>query len=99
MCIVTKTTFNYINYTSLFPQDDASPAALTDLCLTYLSQNLERFCVTRPDGSLSFRDAILFPQELADQLLAKMATEGRFGAKHATSDGSRVDDATNLDTN
>ncbi|CAG01679.1 unnamed protein product, partial [Tetraodon nigroviridis] len=57
-------------------QDDASPAALTDLCLTYLSQNLERFCATRPDGSLGFRDAILFPQELADQLLAKMATEG-----------------------
>uniref|UniRef100_A0A674NDN1 Zyg-11 family member, cell cycle regulator n=1 Tax=Takifugu rubripes TaxID=31033 RepID=A0A674NDN1_TAKRU len=56
--------------------DDASPAALTDLCLTFLSQNLERFCATRPDGSLSFRDAILFPQELADQLLAKMATEG-----------------------
>lgn len=37
-----------------------------------------------PDGSLSFRDAILFPQELADQLLAKMATEGKSGAKHAT---------------
>lgn len=63
------------------PQDDASPAALTDLCLAYLSQNLERFCVMRPDGSLCFRDAILFPQELADQLLAKMATEGKSGAK------------------
>lgn len=30
----------------------------------------------RPDGSLRFREAVLFPQELADQLLAKMATEG-----------------------
>lgn len=83
-----------------FPtQDDASPAALTDLCLTYVSQNLERFCVTRPDGSLSFRDAILFPQELTDQLLAKMATEGKSAAKHANSDGSHVDDAANLDMN
>uniref|UniRef100_A0A672ZSN5 Zyg-11 homolog (C. elegans) n=1 Tax=Sphaeramia orbicularis TaxID=375764 RepID=A0A672ZSN5_9TELE len=57
-------------------QDEASPAALTDLCLTYVSQNLECFCVKRPDGSLCFREAVLFPQELADQLLAKMATEG-----------------------
>lgn len=60
-------------------QDDASPAALTDLCLTYVSQNLECFCVKRPDGSLCFREAVLFPQELADQLLAKMATEGKPG--------------------
>ena len=66
----------------IFPfcsQDDASPAALTDLCLTYVSQNLECFCVKRPDGSLCFREAVLFPQELADQLLAKMATEGKPG--------------------
>lgn len=77
------------------PQDDASPAALTDLCLTFLSQNLERFCATRPDGSLSFRDAILFPQELADQLLAKMATEGKCGAKHAPLNCSSVDNVNN----
>uniref|UniRef100_A0A8C8DLJ7 Zyg-11 family member, cell cycle regulator n=1 Tax=Oryzias sinensis TaxID=183150 RepID=A0A8C8DLJ7_9TELE len=57
-------------------QDDASPAALTDLCLTYVSQHLDCFCVKRPDGSLCFREAVLFPQELADQLLAKMAMEG-----------------------
>lgn len=62
-------------------QDDASPAALTDLCLTYVSQNLDCFCVKRPDGSLCFREAVLFPQELADQLLAKMATEGKPGSK------------------
>ncbi|KAM9762428.1 protein zyg-11 homolog [Menidia menidia] len=61
---------------SFLNTDDASPAALTDLCLTYVSQNLESFCVKRPDGSLCFREAVLFPQELADQLLAKMATEG-----------------------
>lgn len=61
----------------LSSQDDASPAPLTDLCLTYVSQNLECFCAKRPDGSLCFREAVLFPQELADQLLAKMATEGK----------------------
>uniref|UniRef100_A0A4W6CZM8 Zyg-11 family member, cell cycle regulator n=1 Tax=Lates calcarifer TaxID=8187 RepID=A0A4W6CZM8_LATCA len=61
---------------SFLNTDEASPAALTDLCLTYVSQNLECFCVKRPDGSLCFREAVLFPQELADQLLAKMATEG-----------------------
>uniref|UniRef100_A0A8C5BDU4 Zyg-11 family member, cell cycle regulator n=1 Tax=Gadus morhua TaxID=8049 RepID=A0A8C5BDU4_GADMO len=56
--------------------DDASPASLTDLCLTYVSQNLDCFCVKHADGSLCLREAVLFPQELADQLLAKMATEG-----------------------
>uniref|UniRef100_A0A8C8GXF4 Protein zer-1 homolog-like C-terminal domain-containing protein n=1 Tax=Oncorhynchus tshawytscha TaxID=74940 RepID=A0A8C8GXF4_ONCTS len=60
--------------TSLF--DEASPASLTDLCLSYVSRNLERFCVKHADGSLCLRDSLLFPQELADQLLAKMATEG-----------------------
>ncbi|KAG7263352.1 hypothetical protein CRUP_027934 [Coryphaenoides rupestris] len=57
-------------------QDDASPPALTDLCLTHVSQNLEWFCVKQADGSLCLREAVPFPQELADQLLAKMATEG-----------------------
>ncbi|KAM9796881.1 protein zyg-11 homolog [Syngnathus typhle] len=56
--------------------DEASPASLTDQCLTFVSQNLECLCVKRADGSLCFREAVLFPQELADQLLAKMATEG-----------------------
>lgn len=60
----------------MHPQDESSPAPLTDLCLTYVSQNLECFCVKRPDGSLCFREAVLFPQELADQMLAKMAAEG-----------------------
>lgn len=58
-------------------QDEASPASLTELCLTYVSQNVECFCVKRPDGSLCFREAVHFPQELADQLLAKMAVEGK----------------------
>uniref|UniRef100_A0A8C8ID70 Protein zer-1 homolog-like C-terminal domain-containing protein n=1 Tax=Oncorhynchus tshawytscha TaxID=74940 RepID=A0A8C8ID70_ONCTS len=62
--------FNSLN------MDEASPASLTDLCLSYVSRNLERFCVKHADGSLCLRDSLLFPQELADQLLAKMATEG-----------------------
>uniref|UniRef100_A0A8C7SNA8 Zyg-11 family member, cell cycle regulator n=1 Tax=Oncorhynchus mykiss TaxID=8022 RepID=A0A8C7SNA8_ONCMY len=57
-------------------QDEASPASLTDLCLSYVSGNLEKFCAKHADGSLCLRDSLLFPQELADQLLAKMATEG-----------------------
>lgn len=67
----------FVTKTLCVRKDDASPAALTDLCLTYVSQNLEFFCVKRPDGSLCFREAVHFPQELADQLLAKMATEGK----------------------
>ena len=65
-------------------QDDAAPAALTDLCLSYVSQNLDIFCMKRPDGSLRFREAVLFPQELSDQLLAKMASEGKLGPQQNT---------------
>uniref|UniRef100_G3PNQ5 Zyg-11 family member, cell cycle regulator n=1 Tax=Gasterosteus aculeatus aculeatus TaxID=481459 RepID=G3PNQ5_GASAC len=61
---------------SFLNTDDASPPALSDLCLSHVSLNLEWFCVKLPDGSWCFREAVLFPQELADQLLAKMATEG-----------------------
>uniref|UniRef100_A0A8C1SHX7 Zyg-11 homolog (C. elegans) n=1 Tax=Cyprinus carpio TaxID=7962 RepID=A0A8C1SHX7_CYPCA len=54
----------------------ASPPSLTDLCLTLVSSRLELFCEMRDDGSLSFREPLVFPQELADQLLCKMSTEG-----------------------
>ncbi|MBN3275918.1 ZY11B protein, partial [Polyodon spathula] len=57
-------------------QEEASPASLTDLCLSFLSSNLDQFCWERPDGSLSLRETVVFPQELADQLLRKMAMEG-----------------------
>ncbi|XP_056620405.1 protein zyg-11 homolog isoform X3 [Triplophysa dalaica] len=56
--------------------DEASPPSLNDLCLTLVSSRLEVFCEIRDDGSLSFREPLVFPQELADQLLCKMATEG-----------------------
>ncbi|KAF3835037.1 hypothetical protein F7725_027595 [Dissostichus mawsoni] len=65
------------SFTSFSSSKFTSPAIFTaHLCLTHVSQNLECFCVKRPDGSLCFREAVFFPQELADQLLAKMATEG-----------------------
>uniref|UniRef100_A0A672Q920 Protein zer-1 homolog-like C-terminal domain-containing protein n=1 Tax=Sinocyclocheilus grahami TaxID=75366 RepID=A0A672Q920_SINGR len=57
-------------------RDEASPPSLTDLCMTLVSSRLELFCEMRDDGSLSFREPLVFPQELADQLLCKMATEG-----------------------
>ncbi|XP_060722718.1 protein zyg-11 homolog [Tachysurus vachellii] len=56
--------------------DEASPASLTDMCLSLVSSRLERFCVKQADGSLCLQDIVVFPQELADQLLCKMATEG-----------------------
>ncbi|MCJ8743585.1 hypothetical protein PDJAM_G00095790 [Pangasius djambal] len=56
--------------------DEASPASLTDMCLSLVSSRLERFCVKQADGSLCLRDLVVFPQELADQLLCRMATEG-----------------------
>lgn len=56
--------------------DEASPASLTDLCLSLVSSRLELFCKKFDDGSLCLREPLIFPQELADQLLCKMATEG-----------------------
>ncbi|KAG7316712.1 hypothetical protein KOW79_020253 [Hemibagrus wyckioides] len=56
--------------------DEASPASLTDMCLSLVSSRLEWFCVKQGDGSLCLRDLVVFPQELADQLLRKMATQG-----------------------
>ncbi|KAF7690154.1 hypothetical protein HF521_011958 [Silurus meridionalis] len=56
--------------------DEASPASLTDMCLSLVSSRLDRFCVKQGDGSLCLRDLVVFPQELADQLLCNMATEG-----------------------
>uniref|UniRef100_A0AAR2IJF4 Protein zer-1 homolog-like C-terminal domain-containing protein n=1 Tax=Pygocentrus nattereri TaxID=42514 RepID=A0AAR2IJF4_PYGNA len=54
----------------------ASPPSLIDLCLSLVSSRLELFCVKLADGSLCLREPLIFPQELADQLLCKMATEG-----------------------
>lgn len=51
--------------------------ALADICLAQVCNSLEQLCVKREDGSLCFHHCPVFPQLLADQLLSKMAEEGK----------------------
>ncbi|XP_061150868.1 protein zyg-11 homolog [Syngnathus typhle] len=53
------------------PQEWESAQTLSDLCLAQVCRSLERLCSKRADSSL-----LLFPEETADQLLHKMASEG-----------------------
>ncbi|XP_062285431.1 protein zyg-11 homolog isoform X2 [Scomber scombrus] len=55
---------------------EEGPQALCDLCLTQVCRSLDALCSKRADGSLCLSWAPLFPQEMADQLLQKMATKG-----------------------
>ncbi|XP_023283087.1 protein zyg-11 homolog isoform X1 [Seriola lalandi dorsalis] len=52
------------------------PQGLSDLCLAQVCRSLDSLCSRRADGSMSLSWAPLFPQEMADQLLRKMATAG-----------------------
>ncbi|XP_060900246.1 protein zyg-11 homolog isoform X3 [Labrus mixtus] len=57
--------------------DDAEgPGALSDLCLAQVCRSLDALCSRRADDSMCLIWAPLFPQEMADQLLHKMATKG-----------------------
>lgn len=56
--------------------DEESPPPLTDISLMWVCHNVEALCVAQVDGSLKFHHCPVFPQELADQLLHKMASEG-----------------------
>ncbi|XP_019961544.2 protein zyg-11 homolog isoform X1 [Paralichthys olivaceus] len=56
--------------------DAESPQALCDLCLAQVCRSLDSLCSRRADGSMCLTWAPLFPQEMADQLLRKMATTG-----------------------
>ncbi|XP_056326880.1 protein zyg-11 homolog isoform X2 [Danio aesculapii] len=56
--------------------DEESPPSLTDMSLMCVCHNVEELCVAQEDGSLQFQHCPVFPQELADQLLHKMASEG-----------------------
>ncbi|KAM4557726.1 protein zyg-11 homolog [Fundulus diaphanus] len=56
--------------------DGEGPQTLCDLCLAQVCCRLDALCRKRADGSMSLIWAPLFPQELADQLLQKMATQG-----------------------
>uniref|UniRef100_A0AAY4D8A6 Protein zer-1 homolog-like C-terminal domain-containing protein n=1 Tax=Denticeps clupeoides TaxID=299321 RepID=A0AAY4D8A6_9TELE len=57
-------------------QDEENPVALADICLAWICLNLRQLCERRSDGSLCFHRCPVFPQELADQLLCRMAEEG-----------------------
>nr|XP_020474055.1 protein zyg-11 homolog isoform X2 [Monopterus albus] len=56
--------------------DAEGPQALCDLCLAQVCRSLNALCSRRADGSLCLIRAPLFPQEMADQLLQKMAAQG-----------------------
>lgn len=62
-------------------QDAEGPEALSDLCLTQVCCSLDALCSRRADGSMCLSWALLFPQEVVDQLLRKMGTKGRSGGK------------------
>uniref|UniRef100_A0A8C4GTI9 Protein zer-1 homolog-like C-terminal domain-containing protein n=1 Tax=Dicentrarchus labrax TaxID=13489 RepID=A0A8C4GTI9_DICLA len=56
--------------------DAEGPRALCDLCLAQVCRSLDALCSRRADGSMCLSWAPLFPQEMVDQLLHKMATKG-----------------------
>ncbi|KAM6305543.1 protein zyg-11 homolog B [Aegotheles albertisi] len=57
-------------------KEEASPYSLLDLCLNFLTANLEKFCTERQDGTLCLQEPGMFPQEVADRLLQTMAFHG-----------------------
>ncbi|XP_026881507.2 protein zyg-11 homolog [Electrophorus electricus] len=56
--------------------DEDSPLALADICLAWVSRNLETLCTVCEDGSLQFYSCPVFPQELSDLLLHAMTDMG-----------------------
>ncbi|KAM6919995.1 protein zyg-11 homolog [Lycodopsis pacificus] len=50
--------------------------ALYHLCLAQVCRSLDALCSRRADGSMCLSWAPVFPQEMADQLLLKMAAKG-----------------------
>ncbi|ERE82979.1 putative protein zyg-11 [Cricetulus griseus] len=56
--------------------EEASPYSLLDICLSFLTTNLEKFCSARQDGTLCLQEPGVFPQEVADRLLQTMAFHG-----------------------
>ncbi|XP_061488986.1 protein zyg-11 homolog B isoform X3 [Rhineura floridana] len=57
-------------------EEEASPYSLLDICLNYLTSDLEKFCTERQDGTLCLQEPGIFPQEVADRLLRTMAFHG-----------------------
>ncbi|PKU37947.1 hypothetical protein llap_11754 [Limosa lapponica baueri] len=60
----------------VFAREEASPYSLLDICLNFLTANLEKFCTERQDGTLCLQEPGMFPQEVADRLLQTMAFHG-----------------------
>ncbi|XP_058437447.1 protein zyg-11 homolog B isoform X2 [Marmota monax] len=56
--------------------EEASPYSLLDICLSFLTTHLEKFCSARQDGTLCLQEPGVFPQEVADRLLQTMAFHG-----------------------
>ncbi|XP_030630419.1 protein zyg-11 homolog [Chanos chanos] len=56
--------------------NEENPLSLADICQACICHNLEQLCTRRTDGTLHFHQSPVFPQELSDQLLHKMADEG-----------------------
>eukprot|EP00063_Salmo_salar_P021387 XP_013996222.1 PREDICTED: protein zyg-11 homolog isoform X1 [Salmo salar] len=56
--------------------EESCPVALSELCLAQVCLSLDSLCSKQPDGSLRLSWASLLPQEMADQLLHKMAAQG-----------------------
>ncbi|XP_030062511.1 protein zyg-11 homolog isoform X4 [Microcaecilia unicolor] len=58
-------------------REESSPRSLLDICLNFLSANLEKFCWERQDGTFCLQESAVFPQEVADRLLQTMAFQGQ----------------------
>uniref|UniRef100_UPI00358F754E protein zyg-11 homolog B-like n=1 Tax=Myxine glutinosa TaxID=7769 RepID=UPI00358F754E len=56
--------------------EEGTAYSLVDVCLDYLCTNLELYCWMGLDGSLTLVDPPIFPQELAERLLRKLALAG-----------------------
>ncbi|KAI3375220.1 hypothetical protein L3Q82_021710, partial [Scortum barcoo] len=56
--------------------DPEGPRALCDLCLAQVCRSLDALCSRRADGSMDLSGAPMFPQEVADQLMQKLASKG-----------------------
>uniref|UniRef100_A0A8C4QNF0 Zyg-11 family member, cell cycle regulator n=1 Tax=Eptatretus burgeri TaxID=7764 RepID=A0A8C4QNF0_EPTBU len=56
--------------------EEGTAYSLVDICLDYLCTNLELYCWMGLDGSLTLVDPPIFPQELAERLLQKLALAG-----------------------
>ncbi|XP_048208073.1 protein zyg-11 homolog A [Perognathus longimembris pacificus] len=65
-------------------QEEASPYSLVHICLDVLIANLEKLCCERPDGTLCLPENWIFPQEISDQFLRRMACQGKLTNRTAS---------------